>query len=212
MESSIKATVVCQSALAVPGIPLLIWALGDAHVRSLLKESLSVITILIFCQMLVLCFWTRVTPYRGKGQKMGALIHWHTIIGYSSIAIILFHPFFLVLPKFFASGISPINAFDTIITTFNRGVVLGISAWFCMLVLLLTAFMRSRLPMKHTTWRIVHGIQAMLLIVLSTWHVLDLGRHATPAMALYITLLAAGSLLLIATGFIAKPGKHIRRS
>lgn len=212
MESSIKATVLCQSALAVPGIPLLIWALGDSHVRSLLKESLSVITILAFCQILVLCLWTRATPSKGKTNKKSALIRWHTILGYTSITIMLFHPFFLVLPRFFTSGISPLNAFDTIITTFNRGVVLGISAWCCMLILLLTAFIRSRLPIKYTTWRIFHGTLAILLIILSTWHVLDLGRHATPAMALYIALLAAGSILLISTGYIAKPGKHIRRS
>ena len=212
MESSIKTTFVCQSALAAPGIPLLLWALGDSHLRSLLKELLSVITILVFCQMIVLCFWTRANTYIGKKQKITALIRWHTIIGYSSIAIMLFHPFFLVLPRFFEAGISPSDAFCTLITTFNRGIVLGISAWCCMLIFLLTAYLRSKLPMKYTTWRIFHGILAMLLIVLSTWHALNLGRHTTPAMALYITLLAAGAILLITTGYIAQPGKQTGRS
>ena len=211
MTASGKTTFLVRSAVAFAGIPLLIWGLGDAHTRGLVKESLSILAILALCQMIVLCFWSRVYAGAVKSLKKGTLIRWHKIIGYTCIAIMLFHPLMPIVPKLLESGTPPVEAFVTLVTTFNQGVVLGIGAWCCMLLLFLTALARFRLPMKYTTWRVFHGTLAMLFIILAVWHVLDLGRHATTAMALYINLLATGSVLFVAGSYLVHPEKRTGR-
>lgn len=43
----------------------------------------------------------------------------HKWIGYIFIPILIVHPFFIVLPRFFEGGIEPVEAFWVMITTFN---------------------------------------------------------------------------------------------
>ena len=204
-----KSNFVIQSVTVFAGIPLFSWALGNVPMRSFLKDSLSVLTTLAFCQMIGLFFWSRANGYAVKDLKMSKLIKFHKIIGYSCITILFFHPFFLVVPRFFEAGVSPGDAFITIITTLNRGVVLGIIAWCLMLILGVTSLVHKKLPIKYTTWRIFHGILAVLFIAAATCHVIDLGRHSSLAMSIFITILtASGILLLLRTYTSKKTGKN----
>ncbi len=197
MNTYFKSNFLIQSVIVFTGIPLFSWALGNPPARSFLKESLSVITILAFCQMIGLFFWSRANGYAVKDLKVSRLIKYHKIIGYTCITILFFHPFFLVVPRFFESGVSPVDAFITIITTLNRGVVFGIVAWCLMLTLGITSLVRKKLPIKHTTWRVFHGILAVLFIAAAAWHVIDLGRHSSLAVSIFITILSASGILLL---------------
>ena len=196
-----------QFLLAFTGLPLLIWAMGNFPERSLLKESLSVMTILAFCQMIGQFFWARTNRYAVENLKMSKVIKYHKIIGYTCLSVLLFHPVFLVVPKFFESGVAPVDAFITIITTLNQGVVLGIIAWCLMLILGITALSRKRLPMKYKTWRVFHGILAMLFISIAAWHVIDLGHHSSLAMSILIIILIAGGVLLLLKTYTFKKSK-----
>jgi predicted ferric reductase len=66
-----------------------------------------------------------------------------------------------------------------------------------LLILGITAFVRKQLPISYRTWRVIHGILAMLLVVSAAWHAIDLGRHSSLAMSVSIALLAAGAVLLL---------------
>jgi len=69
-----------------------------------------------------------------------------------------------------------------------------------MLTLGITSLARNILPMRYTTWRIFHGILAMMFISIAAWHVIDLGRHSTLTMSILIAVLTAcGVLLLLKT-------------
>ncbi len=207
MRAYIESTFFRQSILAFIGVPLLIWATGNFPKRSLLKESLSIITILAFCQMMGQFFGARTSRYVMTDLKMSKVVKYHKIIGYTFVLTLFFHPFYLVLPRFFESGVSPVDAFITIITTLNQGVVLGIIAWSLMLVLGITAFARKKLPMKYKTWRIFHGILGMLFISVAAWHVIDLGRYSNLAMSIFISMLAAGGILLLLKTYTFKKSK-----
>lgn len=187
---------------------MLIWAIGTLPERTLLKESLSVITILAFCQMIGQFFWTRMGRSAfAASLRMSKVIKYHKIIGYTSVAVLLFHPFYLVVPRFFESGVSPADAFITITTTLNQGVVLGIIAWCLMLVLGIMSLVRKKLPIKYKTWRVFHGILAILFIFIAAWHVIDLGRHSNFAMSILISVLTAGGILLLLRTYISKKTK-----
>ena len=207
MSAYIKSSFLRQSVLAFTGMPLLIWAMGNFPERSLLKESLSVITILAFCQMMGQFFWARTNRSAVAGLRMSKVVKYHKIIGYTFVTILFFHPLYLVFPRFFESGVSPVDAFITIITTLNQGVVLGITAWCLMLALGITALVRNKLPMKYKTWRVFHGILAMLFISIAAWHVIDLGRYSNLAMSIFISMLAAGGIMLLLKTYTFKKSK-----
>jgi len=207
MRAYIESRFFRQSILAFIGMPLFIWAAGNFPERSVLKESLSIITIMAFCQMIGQFFWARTNRYVFKDLKMSKVLKYHKFIGYTFILILFFHPVYLVIPRFFEAGIAPVDAFVTIITTLNQGVVLGIIAWCLMLVLGIISFLRNKLPMKYKTWRIFHGILAALFISISAWHVIDLGRHSNLAMAILISMLSAGGILLLLKTYTLKKSK-----
>lgn len=165
-------------------------------------------TLLAFSLVLGVFFLTRGNRAAVTGLTMRTTVTLHKIIGYVVVAVLLLHPFFIVIPRYFESGVAPKEAFITMVTTWESpGVVLGIIAWCLLLVLGITSLLRKRLPLKYTTWRAIHGVLAIFFVVLATWHAIDLGRHTDRAMSAYMIILAAGGVLLLVKTYILKPAK-----
>ncbi|TKB06803.1 ferric reductase-like transmembrane domain-containing protein [Desulforhopalus sp. IMCC35007] len=198
------------SLLALTGIPLLLIFTMGMPERSLLKESFSVLTILAFFQLIGQFFWARTNRSAVRNLTMGSVLKYHKFIGYIFVAVMLFHPLYIVIPRFFEAGLSPVDAFVTMITTMNSGVVLGILAWCFMLILGVTSFMRTKLPMKYQNWRILHGVLAILFVTLAAWHAIDLGRHSTPAMSIFLGVLAASGILLLLKTYFSNNQKPVK--
>ena len=198
MRAYLKSHFFILSAVVFTGIPLLIWALDGAAARSLLKDVIAVLTLLAFCQMAGQFFWARTNRGAVDNLRMSRIVNYHKIIGYTCGSLLLLHPLLLVVPRFFEAGIAPLAAFTTMATTFtSQGVVLGLIAWCFLLVLVSTALMRRTLPLAYRTWRGLHGMAAIGFIIMSTWHVIDLGSHANVAFSVFIAILAAGGVLLL---------------
>ena len=208
MRAYMKSHLFRQSLLVFAGLPLFIWTMGRFPERSILKEFLSVTTILAFCQMAGQFFWTRANRSAVADFKMRDVLNYHKVIGYTAVLILFFHPLYLVAPRFFEAGFSPVEAFITIISTLNQGVVLGIIAWCLMLALGITSLARKKLSMTYKTWRVFHGILAMLFLSIAAWHVIDLGRHSNQAMVILFSILTVGGiLLLLKTYTLKKPAR-----
>lgn len=198
MRVYIKSYYFILSGLVFTGIPLLIRAMDDVAARSFLKDALSILTLLAFCQMAGQFFWARTNREAVDNLRMSRIVKYHKFIGYTCGSLLLLHPVFLVVPRFFEAGIAPAVAFTTLVTTLtSQGVVFGIIAWCFLLVLVLTALVRRKLPLDYRTWRGLHGIFAIGFILMSTWHFIDLGRHANVAFSVFIVILAAGGVLLL---------------
>lgn len=209
MENKIKIYNRIAAILIFIGLPILFWALGDVPKRSSLKETLSIITLIAFSMMLAQFYLARSNRQVLKEHKMSKVVKWHKAIGYIFVSILLIHPFLIVVPRYFESGIDPKDAFVTLITTFDSlGVILGMIAWVLMLLIGLTSMFRNQLPMSYKTWRVFHGILSIAFITLATWHAIDLGRHTDKAMSIFMLIMAAGGvLLLLKTYFIKTPKK-----
>ncbi|MGD9899477.1 MAG: ferric reductase-like transmembrane domain-containing protein [Calditrichaceae bacterium] len=187
------------------GFPLMLYILGDFARKTVLKESLSVLFILAFPMMLGLFFLTRSNGKAVKLFRMSRIVKYHKFIGYTAVAVFLVHPFLLVVSRFFEAGVAPLEAFVTIITTFDSlGVILGIVAWSLMLTLGILSFFRDRLSLSYTNWRYIHGVLAMIFVAIATWHMIDLGRHTNLAMSIYIITLAMGSEILVLKTYFFK--------
>jgi predicted ferric reductase len=205
-----KSPFVKTSVLVFGGLPLLLWILGGFPERSFLKESLSVVTMLSFFFMIGMFFWSRANAVVVKDLRMRRTIKIHKTIGYTCVSVMLLHPLFLVLPRCFEAGVSPDDAFVTIVTTFHTGIVLGMLAWILLLTLGMTALMRNQLPMTYKTWRRWHGILAVVFIAVAAWHAIDLGRHSNLAMSSLIVLLTAVGVRLFLTHTISSKFQNPR--
>ena len=210
MDTYVKSPFVRTSVLVFGGLPILLWTLGGFPDRSLLKETLSVVTMLSFFFMIGMFFWSRANAVAVKALRMRRTISVHKAIGYTCVSIMLLHPLFLVLPRFFEAGVSPDDAFVTIVTTFHTGTVLGMLAWILLFTLGITALMRNRLPMTYSTWRRWHGILAVVFIAAAAWHAIDLGRHSSLAMSGLIVLLTLAGVRLWLKHSISKKSQKPR--
>ncbi|GAA6200635.1 ferric reductase-like transmembrane domain-containing protein [Aquicoccus sp. SU-CL01552] len=193
------------------GLPLLFYALGDTPRRSVLKEALSLLTLLAFVLMLGQFFLARSNLTLLSLFKPPQVQKVHKYIAYSAITAIFLHPALIVLPRYLEGGVRPWDAFVTMITDFDSlGIVLGLVAWVLMLVLGGTAYFRKRLiprfANRYRGWRYFHGGLAVVFTVLALWHSIELGRHTDVAMsALFVTLALVGFGMLARMYLAAMP-------
>ena len=213
MKLSAKTYAISTALALFIGLPLLIYALDDVPRRSLLKESISILTLLSFIMMLSQYFLARSNKTLLSLFKPVQIQKVHKFIAYGALGVILVHPYLLVLPRHFEAGVKPLDAFVTMITTFESpGILLGQVAWILLLVLGVTALFRKRLikrfNIKYRDWRYFHGFLAVTFTVLGIWHAIDLGRHTDTAMATYFIVIAfIGIALLAKLYWEARPQK-----
>lgn len=208
MEKRIRRYNIIVAIAIFLGLPILFWAIGDFPRRSDLKEIISVVTILAFCMMIAQFYLARSNKNILKSHRMSKVVKYHKYIGYTFISILFVHPFLIVVPRYFESGVDPIDAFTCIITSFNStGVVVGIIAWCLMLVIGITSLLRNHIGMTYKTWRIFHGILSISFLIIAAWHVIDLGRHINSSMKIYIIALAGLGVLLLLKTYLFKSSK-----
>lgn len=199
MNTDIKKYHVLAAILVFIVLPVLFVSLGDFPRRTLLKESISMLTVLAFALMLGQFFLVRGNQYFIRVFKYSRVLAVHKFIGYSVAGIFLVHPFLIVLPRFYEAGVSPFDALVTILTTLDSpGVVLGLITWSLMLLIGVTSLFRARLKLSYKTWKLFHGILSILFVITASWHAIELGRHTDMIISIFIIVLAlAGSTLLI---------------
>lgn len=206
MEKQIKIYNFIGAILLFIGFPILFWAIGNIPKRTFLKESISILTLLAYFLLLGQFFFARSNKSILSGYKMNPILNIHKIIGYVFVPILLLHPLLIVFPRYFESGVSPVEAFITIISTYQTtGVLLGIISWTLMLILGLTSFFRKKLGMTYKTWRLFHGLLSMVFIILATWHAIELGRHTNLNMSIFMIILAGFGVLLLIKSYLIKP-------
>ena len=198
MEKKIRVYNLIAALLIFVGLPLLLLALGDFPARTILKEDISLLTILAFSLMLGQFFLARSNGRLLKEHRMSGILKIHKFIGYFFIAVLFLHPFLLVVPRFFEAGISPVDAFTTIIDNFyQKGVFLGLCSYSLMLILGLTSLFLNRLGLKYNRWRVFHGLLSVAFISIACWHVLVLGRHMNLPMSIFVLILASSGVIML---------------
>ena len=209
MKKAINTYKLLPLIIAFIVVPLLLWVLGEFPKRNFLMEALSLMSILGFTMLLSQFFYSRINKSLVKDIRMVNVLKIHKFIGYVFISILLLHPFFIIVPKFFDNGLTPADAFLELITTFDSlGVVLGLIAYSAMLILLVTAFFRFKLHLKYRTWRNLHGYLTMLFVITATWHVITLGRHSNTSFSIYYVLIVASGIFYLLHTYLFKTSKR----
>lgn len=202
MKPDLKIYNLVAAAVLFIGVPIALYAFGDFPRRSWLKEGLSIATLLAFSLMMGQFFLARSNLAMLQIHTMMNVQRLHKAIAYGVLAVVLLHPFLIVLPRYFEAGVDPVDALVTMLTSFNKpGVVLGEIAWVSMLVLSITSIFRMRLikrfKIKYRNWRYFHGGLSVVLVLAALIHSIALGRHTdAPMMVFEITLTVIGLWLL----------------
>lgn len=184
-------------------MPIMIWSVGSFPARSVLKDTLSLTTILAFSLTIALFYLARPNRYVVSRIKVGRLVSIHKFLGYTALSVLLVHPFLLVIPRFFEAGLSPVEAFQTILRTLSsQGIVLGLVAWGGMLSLVATALLRKQLPLDYRAWRLLHGLLAVVAMICAVLHVIDLGRHSDLLMSAFVVLLSLGGMAMLVRSYM----------
>lgn len=203
MEKRIRCYHTIAAVLLFVILPVLLWAISDVPRRSWLKEGLSLLTLVSFSVVLLQFYMSKINKGMIKHHKFSKVLKWHKVLGYVFITILTFHPFFIVLPRYFESGVAPSDAFRQLLSTYtNPSVLMGMVAWCLMLVLGLSALFRNQLPMSYKVWTIFHGIVSALFIAAATYHIINLGRHSSPPMQLFFLILSGFALVLLINSYL----------
>ena len=208
MKTHSQANYLVCAALVFVGLPVFFWATGDFPRRTLLKESLSILTLGSFALLIGQFFLARINGYAVNALGPRGVVRFHKVIGYTFVSVMLFHPLFVVLPRYFESGVDPLDAFTVLITEFDSpGVLVGMTAWCLLVILGVTSLLRGNLTLACESWRILHGVLSVLFVLLATWHAVDLGRHTGVVLSSYLIILTAGAVALLLKSYAAGPHK-----
>lgn len=189
-------------------VPLVLYYSGNFPKRNTLMESISILTILAFSLLLSQFFTSRLNYKLMKQIRMVNVVAIHRFIGYFFISVLLLHPFFIIIPKFFDDGIAPTDAFVKLITTFSTtGIILGLIGYAIMLILMVTAFFRFKMHMHYRTWRSLHGYLTLLFVITATWHVIDMGRHSNSSFTLYYLLVVVTGIYYVLRKYLFNTAK-----
>ena len=214
MKLSARTYAIIAALAVFIGLPLVFYALGDAPLRSVPKEAISILTLFALSMMLGQYFLARSNETLLSLFRASQIQKVHKYIAYSAVGVILLHPVLIVVPRYFEAGVKPWDAFVTMLITFDSlGILLGLFAWVLLLVLSLTAFFRNRLTPRfrnrYRGWRYFHGGLAVTFTIVALWHAIELGRHTDVAMsALFITLALIGFAMLAKLYWGAQPKKR----
>lgn len=215
MENKIKTYNRLAAIAVFVALPVLIYTSGDFARRTVLKESISLLSILAFFMMLMQFYLSRANSTVLKGHKMGKVIKWHKVLGYVFVSTLLLHPFLIVLPRYFEAGVTPNDAFVELLSNFNQqGLILGLTAWILMIIIGLTSIIRNKIPLPYKIWRVIHGYLSIAFILTASLHVVNMGRHINKPMAWLIAILTTIGIAMLLTTYIfksasPKTNKHV---
>ena len=119
MKLTVQRIVILAALAAFIGLPLMFYAIGDAPRRTVLKEAISIATLLAFASMLGQFFMVRSNTWLLSVFKPPQIQKGHKYIAHTAVALILAHPVLIVLPRNLEGGVRPWDAFVTMITTFE---------------------------------------------------------------------------------------------
>lgn len=189
--------------------PVALWAISDVPQRSWLKEGLSLLTIISFAVLVLQFYMSKINGGVIKHHKFSSVLKWHKVLAYVFIGILLVHPFFIVLPRYFEAGVAPGDAFVQLISSYsNPGVLMGMIAWGLMVLLGLTAVFRNSLPLSYNTWKVFHGILSALFITAAIYHIIFIGRHSSNAMIIYLMFVAGTAILMLIANLMGNTKKE----
>ena len=152
-------------------------------------------------------------PLVGRVRQLSwfANIDWgistHKTIGQWLGVFFFLHPLLILAPKALMSGQDLQRSVVAAITAPN--LLTGLLAWGAMLVWVLMAVFKNRLPMRYETWRVLHVLGFVVIASLAVLHLTSIGSHGQleqPFNLLWWGLYGV-SMALVVYNYLIKPAR-----
>ena len=103
-------------------------------------------------------------------------MRFHQVTSWAILSFILVHPLLYAVPRLFPDPMDAVNALQRMFSSPNLRS--GVIAWYLMILLVLLAVFRDRLPIRYEYWRLSHGLFAVAIAVAGTAHTLGVGTYS----------------------------------
>ena len=180
--------------------PLILSAWIGGPPRQLHQELASGLGILAFSMILMEFILSGRFKAISNGVGMDVTMRFHQIMARTALVFALLHPFLYQGTP--SGGQRPWDPTRQLtLTTDFYALSTGIAAYLLLPSLVLLAIGRTQLGYRYETWRLLHGVGALLIAVLLLHHTVYAGRYGSlPVMTwmwLAMTGVAVGSLLIV---------------
>lgn len=110
------------------------------------------------------------------GIGIDLTMRFHQLVARTLTVFILVHPFLYTTPL---AGRRPWDAGGHLTLGLDAAsLVTGLVAWILLIVLVITSIRRDQLPYRYETWRLFHGLGAMLIALFGAHHAIEAGRYS----------------------------------
>lgn len=186
--------------LAVVALPLILsWIVGGPP-RAFHQELASGLGILAFSMILAEFVLSGRFKNISNGVGMDVTMRFHQVMARMALVFALLHPFLYQGTP--AGGPRPWDPTRQLtVTTDFSSLSTGIVAFLLLPSLVFLAIERTNLDYKYETWRLIHGVGALLIALLLLHHTVYAGRYGSQPLMTWLwvamTGLAVGSLLYV---------------
>ncbi|MDX1716945.1 MAG: ferredoxin reductase family protein [Anderseniella sp.] len=197
--------------LAVTFAPLMLAWLQGLPVRPVQDElatGLGMVAFSILLSEFVLSGRFKIISAR---MGMDVIMRVHQLAARAALLFVLVHPFLYATPMlnhprpWDESGQLTLGLDVTTALT-------GITGWVLVLIIVLTSIWRDQLPFRYETWRLLHGVGAVMMAVAVTHHTLASGRYsADPLLAGFWAVLLAVALGSLVKTYLLTPLYQLSR-
>ena len=199
-EEHMKPIYLILCYIAAVTLPLILsWLVGGPP-RAFHQELASGLGILAFAMILMEFVLSGRFKNVSNGIGMDVTMRFHQMMARVALAFALLHPFLYRSTP--VGGPRPWDPTrQLVITTDISDLSSGIAAYLLLPSLVLLAIGRTKLDYKYETWRLMHGIGALLIAALLLHHTVYAGRYGSqPVMTgvwLAMTAISVGSLCYV---------------
>lgn len=203
--SGLAAPVLIVLYLAVLIAPLALAYAQDLPARHWHDELSSGLALTAFAGLLV--EFVLSGRFRTVSGKIGidATMRMHQLMARSLCVFIAVHPFFYVTPLMHAPLPWDVTGRDTLGLS-AQTLVSGIIAWGALVFMVAAAILREQRAGRYETWRLTHGLTALVIALFGVHHTLGAGRYSDhPWLAGFWLALLAIALFTLLWVYVLKP-------
>ena len=181
--------------LIVVTLPLIVsWSVGGPP-RPFMQELASGLGILAFSMILVEFVLSGRFKSISNGVGMDVTMRFHQIMARTALVFALLHP--LLYGGTPAGGARPWDPTRQLtLTTDFSDLLTGIAAYVLLPTLVALAIYRTQLDQKYETWRLMHGVGALVIALLLLHHTVYAGRYGSQPALVWIWLILTGLAVL----------------
>lgn len=179
--------------------------------RSFLDELASGLALVGFA-MLIMEFLLS-GRFRTISGRIGIdlTMRFHQLVSRTLTVFILIHPFLYTTPL---KAPMPWDTTGQLSLGLEAtSIISGLIAWLVLPVLVILSIYRDQLPYRYETWRIAHGIGAVMIAIFGLHHALAAGRYSShPNLEIFWLTMIGLAVLTMAYVYVVTPCRQLRSS